>query len=334
MKILYLPCHSVLEYDEVKLLTEMGHEVFSFGSYINPNAPHDQKRPPITGKYNQQLLDIAMQSSKENLHPEMIEPFDVIINVHIPEWVLNNWANIKHKKVIWRSIGQSTANIESALTGPRGQGLKIVRYSPCESGILGYIGHDAIIRFYKDKDEFKDWNGNIAEVMTVSQSMKARGSYCGFQLFNEITQDFPRKLFGPGNEDSGIEGRTLSLEELRAAYRDYRVYFYTGTYPASYTLNFIEALMTGIPIVAIGAKLADIRAYPGLETYEIHKIINHGENGFCSDSPDELRRNVEFLLANPEEAKKIGDAGRKTAIELFEKEKIKNQWSEFLKSCE
>ena len=34
MKILYLSCHSILEYDEVKLLTGMGHYVFSPGAYV------------------------------------------------------------------------------------------------------------------------------------------------------------------------------------------------------------------------------------------------------------------------------------------------------------
>jgi len=330
MKILYLSCHSILEYDEVKLLTELGHDVFSMGSYINPESPHDKKRPPIQGKYDDHLIELSHQYTKDNLHPELIEPFDVIIVIHIPQWITNNWEKMKHKKVIWRTIGQSHSGIENTLAKPREEGLKIVRYSPEEKTIPGYIGEDAMIRFYKDKNEFANWNGKTQQVITVSQSMKARNIFCGFDIFQKATEGLPRKLYGPCNEDTGIEGGLLSYEDLKANYRDSRVYFYTGTYPASYTLNFIEALMTGIPIVAIGAKLANIRAYPGLETYEIHKIIKHSENGFCSDSPDELRQNIEFLLVNPEEAKRIGEAGRKTAIELFEKETIKEQWKDFL----
>ncbi len=331
-KILYVPCHSILEYDEVKLLTEMGHEVFSMDSYRNPNSPVDPKRPPIVGYYNDHLDRIVSQCSRENIHKEIIDWADVIIFVHKHEWIIKNWLNIKHKKVVWRSIGQSIPDVEGLLYLPKTEGLKLVRYSPEEKNIPGYIGEDAMIRFYKDEGEFCNWNGQKPIVMTVAQSMRARAKYCGFSLFDSITHGLPRALFGPGNEDSGIEGGMLAYEDLKASYRDARVYFYTGTYPASYTLNFIEAMMTGIPVVAIGPKLADIKIWKGLKTYEIGKIIEHGKNGFCSDNPDELRGNVEYLLAHHDKAKEIGEAGRQTAIELFGKEKIKEEWKDFLEN--
>jgi glycosyltransferase involved in cell wall biosynthesis len=59
-------------------------------------------------------------------------------------------------------------------------------------------------------------------------------------------------------------------------------------------------------------------------------LIHSGCNGFCSDSLPELRRQVEYLLTHPEEAKQIGTEGRKTAISLFGKESIKKQWQDFL----
>lgn len=330
MKILYLPVHSILEHDEVKLLTEIGHTVFSMDSYRNPGSPIDPIRPAIPGVFNERLSSIAMQCSKDNLHKDLIEWADIIIVMHRHDWIINNWPNIRHKKVIWRTIGQSVPWIEKELNQARSEGLKIVRYSPMEDTIPGYRGHDEIIRFYKDPEEFTNWNGSKAEVLTVAQSMKARERYCGYDLFLAATQNLPRALYGRGNEDSEYSKGYLEYEDLKQVYRDYRVYFYTGTYPASYTLNFIEAMMTGIPIVAIGPKLADLKIIPGMNAYEVHKIIKHGENGFCSDDFNELRGNLEYMLAHPDEARKIGEAGRKTAIELFGKESIKKQWQEFL----
>lgn len=309
----------------------MGHNVFSLGAYQNPSAPQDNKRPALTGFYNDHLQAVAIQCSKDNLHPELVEWADVIIFMHRPDWILNNWPKIKHKKVIWRSIGQSTNDVESMLLLPKLEGLKLVRYSPEEKNIPAFAGEDAMIRFYKDPDEFKDWIGTKGAVLTVAQSMKARGNYCNFNVFLEATQNFPRFLFGPGNEDTGIDGGLLSFGDLKQAYRDYRVYFYTGTYPASYTLNFMEAMMTGIPIVAIGPRLADIGVF-NMQTYEVHKIIENGVNGFCSDNIAELRGNTDYLLAHPDEGKRIGDAGRATAIKLFGKQTIKDQWDTFLKS--
>jgi len=39
MKILYLSCHAVLEYDELRILNDLGYDVTSVGGYINPKSP-------------------------------------------------------------------------------------------------------------------------------------------------------------------------------------------------------------------------------------------------------------------------------------------------------
>lgn len=338
MKILYLSAHSILEYEEVKLFNELGHEVFSLGSYINPNTPHDPKRPSITSEANEYLLNVALQSSKENLHEKLIEWADVIFIMHKPDWVTNNWDKIQGKKVIWRAIGQSTPLVESQLFIPRLQGLKIVRYSPEEKYIKDYVGEDAVIRFYKDPEEFCGYTGEKSAVLNITQSMKERGRFCGYEIFKEATEGFDRFLFGTPSKnpdftlmDDPLWKGELSYEALKEAYRKYRVYFYTGTYPASYTLNFIEAMMTGIPIVAIGRQLADQHFFD-MNAYEVDKIIDNGVNGFVSDSIETLREDINYLLSNPDKAKEIGEKGRQTAIKLFGKSVICEQWEEFFKT--
>ena len=255
--------------------------------------------------------------------------------MHKPEWALNNWTKFKGKRVIWRTIGQSTPEIETSMSLPKAMGLEIIRYSPEERNIEGYAGENAVIRFHVDPDEFKGYTGEISKVMTVSQSMKKRidhlgRDWCGYGIFDEASRNNARVVFGPGNEEIPYSGGLLSYDELREAYRKHRAYFYTGTYPASYTLNFIEALMTGIPIIAIGRKLANLEIFPGMDVYEVDKIIEHGVNGFISDSVEDLSEYVSFLLNRPKEAKKIGERGRKTAIEMFGIKNIKKQWEDFL----
>jgi len=58
-KILYLSCHEILEFDEVSLLHELGHEVFSPGAYVEPANRGDQNlRPSIPGlKYDPDILE-------------------------------------------------------------------------------------------------------------------------------------------------------------------------------------------------------------------------------------------------------------------------------------
>ena len=333
MKILYLSCHSILEYDETKLLTELGHEVFSFGAYVNPQAPQDIKRPATEAKYNEHLTSLATRFSKDDLHEEMIEWADVIIIQHVPEWIVNNWEKIKHKKVIWRTIGQSTGAIEMQLADYRYEGLKIVRYCPKEKNIQMYLGEDAMIRFYKDPEEYKDWNGSVNRVITLGQAIQKRGAFCNFPTFEEATREFPRIVFGADNDDLGdLWGGQLSYDDLKKELRDNQVFFYTGTQPASYTLGFIEAFMTGIPIVAVGNEIGNSLFKQEQNTFEVPDIIDNGVNGFVSDNIDTLKERVGQLLKDEGLRKRISEAGRAKAIELFGKETIKKQWETFLNS--
>ncbi|HUV42303.1 MAG TPA: hypothetical protein VMY36_00085 [Patescibacteria group bacterium] len=331
MKLLYLSCHSVLEYDEVKLFTELGIDVFSHGAYTNPLKPGDPKRPSIEAKFHQDLYNLSITHSKDDLHKDMIEWADVIICMHIVDWLTKNWGKLRHKRVIYRSIGQSTLNVEEMLKPLRRDGLEVVRYSPREKTIPGFVGEDAMIRFYKDPDEFKDWTGQEKRVLTIGQSMKSRKDFCGYEVFEKVTRGVPRLLVGPGNEGTkDISTALFDYSALKRVLQNFRAYFYTGTFPASYTLNFIEALMTGIPIVALGPELGSSPFERGQDTYEIPDIIKNGENGFFSDDLEELRKYIDVLFNDYALAQKIGEAGRRTAIKFFAKEKIKKEWKEFL----
>lgn len=328
MKVLYLSCHAILEYDELRLFEELNIDYFSLGSYVNPQMPVDPMRPPLNKKVDPELL--AITPSRDHLPQEFIDKFDVIIVMHKKEWIIDNWPRIRHKTVIWRTIGQSTSDYERSLFTYRQDGLKIARYSKREANILDNIGCDAIIPFYKDPEEFKEWNGMNSEVITFAQNMKDRGEHCNYETFTKIASGFNAHVYGPKNENAGpYSGGLMTYDEMRQKMRDSRVYIYTGTQPASYTLNFIEAMMTGIPVVAIGPKLGNSLNIAG-DTYEIPDIIQNGVNGFISDDIDTLRGYVEFLLQNRDAAKRIGRMGRDTAIELFGKENVKLAWSKFL----
>ena len=262
LKILYLSCHSILEYDEVLMFHGLGHQIFSPGAYVEPANPGDATlRPAIPGLvYDPDILaqwhKLAAQhpgeDTKDYLTKEFVDNFDCVIVMHLPRWIQRNWNAMKHKRVIWRTIGQSVASTEDSLRRYRDEGLEIVRYSPREEFIPGFIGQDAMIRFYKDPDMYGPWTGDKKRVVTFAQSMKDRGEACGYKHFESTTMGFVRALFGPGNTQEPWMHGKQSFESLRREMCDNRVYFYTGTHPASYTLNFIEAWMSGMPIVAIG----------------------------------------------------------------------------------
>ena len=336
LKILYVSWHSVLEAEELSLFAENGWYYLSLGSYYNPyEVQGTTMRPPPPKEFN--LWDELKgdYSNRDCLTTEQISPFDIIIYMHEPNseqpQIVKAWPNIKHKKIIYRSIGQSISLTEKSLAPLRKEGLLVVRYSPKEETIPNYCGSDALIRFYKDPEEFKDWNGNTKRVITVGQSMRDRRGPCNYDAFVKATDPFERRLYGPGNENTGLIGGLLSYEDLKKEYRDNRVFLFTSTQPACYTLSFIEAWISGIPIVALGPKFCN-RDYPEQQTYEVHELITNGVDGFWSNEIGELQEYIRMLLENDDLARRVSEAGRKKAIEIFGKQLIKEQWRLFLES--
>lgn len=330
MRIHYISCHSVLEYDEVKLFTEMGHDVFSNGAYIDPAGHITLPRPGIEGmKYHEDYAQIARSTPRTQLPEELIKHFDVIIIMHSPEILFQNWMRIRDKKVIFRSIGQSTSGIEAKLKPLVEDGLTIVRYSPKERNIPNFAGETAMIRFYKDPNEFNEWNGKKERVINFTQSLLGRRDFCHYDEIMEATEGFNRIIYGTGNEDLGpLNGGELPYEMQKQELRDNRVYFYGGTWPASYTLSLIEAMMTGIPVVAIGQKMAQIEKFEQFDFYEGHEIIHNTVSGFVNDDMRLLRESIDKLLKDDKTAKQISEASRQRAIDLFGKSNIRNLWED------
>jgi len=343
MNILYLSCHGVLEYDELKLLSEFPVDIFSLGYYSNPKVDEKSLRPTLNLPYHKDLIEIYeenkkeaakknLKDPKEEIDPRLIEWADVIIVMHIADWIIKNWAKMKKKRVIWRSIGQSTLNVENLLLPYRREGLEIIRYSPRERTIPNFVGEDAMIRFYKDENEFGPFTGEIPQVITLGQSLRQRDQFCNFSIFEEATRGLPRKVYGNHNEDLGeLFGGTPSYDELKEILRKSQVFFYTGTYPASYTLGFIEAWMSGIPIVALGPKLGNSPYEYGQMTYEVADLINNTGGGLVGDDVETLRKNVIKLLESKDLRDEISQKGRAGAIKYFGKKEIKEQWKKFLK---
>lgn len=323
-----MPCHAINEYEEVKLLVDLGHDVLSQGAYANPRKPGDNARPAIpNAPVHEDLIPLLPKKWYEVIHEDLIKWADVIWILGLQDWLPPNWERMKHKIVIFRSIGQSIPHTESVLKRYRPDGLKIVRYSPYERTIPGFCGEDALIRFYKDETVYNGWVGNIPQVITIAQSMKYRGQFLKYDVFERSTRFMPRKLYGRGNPVEGFSCGELSFDEMLKVLRENRVFFYTCTFPAQYTMAFQEAFMTGIPVVAIGKNLAGFNI-------EVPDIIENGVSGFTSNNIPELRSYVKKLLDDYELAKTISKNGRKKACELFAYQPIKEAWRKFLNELE
>ncbi len=335
MNLLLLLAHSIEEYDQLKLLSGLGYDVFSIGGYIDPAHPHDDKRPALPDvPFHPELKAVVdalgtpdnLTAAKEHIPDELLDWADAVIVHHYEHrWIVPEWNRLRSsgKRIIWRTVGQSVEHNERMMAPLHEEGLEIVRYSPKERNIPGYAGEDALIRFYKDPADWYGWTGEDAVVANVTQDLPGRDPFtnCGFWL--EVTEGLPVRPAGPGSERLPGGIGALTYDEMRDYLRRSRVYLYTGTQPASYTLGLIEALMTGIPVVSIGPEFMRIFPYGPL-MFEGQDIT--GRRPAKEAMPTLLR----LLLNDRDYAGVLGAEARQRAIDLFGRDKIAAKWLAYL----
>lgn len=326
-----MSCHEIHAYDETKILREVGVETFVIG------ARPGHLRPVLESNGTQGCDFLSPEEARKadtmlapggRLEKWLVDRFDVVLVLARNDWVLNYWELMKKKRVLFRMNGQSDEGTEIRLQPFVDKGMILLGYSPDENSRFKQMRVRHTIRFYKDPSEWKGWHGNVASVMTACQSIDRDGECCNPTAYIQATEGVPHVLYGPGNENflaktSTVSPGPLPFEEFKRKFQEHRAYLYVGTRPASYTLNFIEAWMTGCPVVSLG---------PSFNTHEVCQLIDHGVNGFFSDDTSEVRGILKDLLENPDVAARIGQAARKKAIGLFGIETIRRQWHDFMRA--
>jgi hypothetical protein len=343
MRILVLASHAVAEYDDVRMFADLGYDVFAPGGYevpsrsgegIRPALPDAPHHPELVDRINEVRAERgepgpAIDWGKAALHADVIDWADVIIVHHFPErWIGAQWGRIRHKRVIWRTCGQSDPRLERVMAGFRREGLQVVRYSPAERTYFeardAFAGQDAIIRFGKYPADFPQWTGNDPVVGNITQHMMQRGDACGYHYWMAATSGLPATPAGPGSEVLAGGLGELTYERMAAYLQRIRCYLYTGTRPASYTLGLIEAMLAGVPIVSIGAH-AWGDEWDGADLFEGHHIARPG-----FDDPQRARDLLIAFLSEPVLATEASTATLTRALELFDVAVVGPQWQAFL----
>lgn len=312
--ILYVSCHSVLENDELKIFKELGHQVFSCGSYINPLAPSENIRNPMELVQKKEWIDIfhktkckALPNGMWVFSKEFIREFDTIIFMHSYQSMINSIKMLTGKKIYWRSIGQSNTVIEKSISRIRSD-IKIIRYSPMESLIPGYCGEDDIIRFYKNKLDYKKNNPVIDKIIIFYNSFLHRKNHFNFHYYNWHIKDLPHDIYG-GNTVGGNFMGQVSFSEQIELLSKYKSSYVINTYPAQYTLSFIENLAAEIPII-------------------IDKDQNHQDERFSLLESNDIFYNFDYM--NEELNNKKIEIQNRVFEKYFNKLLIKKHWNKIL----
>lgn len=340
-RVLICLSHSIEEYDQLRLLHELGYEVVSIGGYIDPAHPHDDKRPalpevPCVAAVKDSVDALGTDDNLGTAQarvPEAVLDWlgadGVIVFHHRLERLFGQWEHLREwrtagGRVIWRTVGQSVESNERAAQPFRAEGLEVVRYSSKERNIPGYAGEDALIRFYKDPEEWRDWTGEVEVVTNVTQELLKRDPWTNYGFWEAATRGLPRYPAGPGSEN--IEGAgAVTYEEMRTrVLREARCYLYTGTQPASYTLGLIEALVTGTPVVSIGPRYMQLFPY-GSDLFEGSELAV-----LSADDPLVAHNQLNGLLADYSIAAHVSQHQRFRAVKTFGKDVVGAAWREYL----
>ncbi|HZC19749.1 MAG TPA: glycosyltransferase family 4 protein, partial [Rubrobacteraceae bacterium] len=157
----------------------------------------------------------------------------------------------------------------------------------------------------------ESYTGEVEKGVSLVNDMPRRKRVVGGDVFARAREEVPLDLFGFNSREVGGFG-DLPQAEVHERMKSYRFYFNPIRY-TSLPLSVLEAMEIGLPVVA-------------LATTELVTVIKDGENGFIDTDVGNLVRRMRRLLADPEEARLIGEAGRHTVRERFGLKRFVADW--------
>lgn len=174
----------------------------------------------------------------------------------------------------------------------------------CNSNRIKVIDHGVI-------NPGVEYQGELDKGIVVVNNLFERGRRVGPDIFEKVAKIIPLDLIGMGTEKYGGLGEVIhsGLPEFISHYR----FFFNPIRYTSLGLAVIEAMMTGLPVVA-------------LATTEYVTVIQNKKTGFINTDIDCLIDNMQFLLENKQVAKEMGLRGKDYADERFDIKKFTEEW--------
>jgi hypothetical protein len=155
------------------------------------------------------------------------------------------------------------------------------------------------------------WSGHLERGIVVINNMHQRGRRLGGDLFDAVRKQVPLDLAGMGTSTYGGLGE-VPHTQLPAFISQYRFFFNPIRY-TSFGLAVCEAMLTGMPVVA-------------LATTEYATVFQNGVNAFAHTNIDYLVECMHRLLQDKSLASRLGQAARQTALEMFDIGRFTSEW--------
>ena len=161
------------------------------------------------------------------------------------------------------------------------------------------------------------YTGEIERGLVVVNNLRLRGRRLGLDIFERVRKEVPLDLAGINSEELGGLG-SLSYRELLELEGHYRFIFNPIRY-TSLGLAICEAMMIGMPIIGLG-------------TTEMATAIENGVSGYVDTNVEQLIQHMHRLLANPMEARRLGEGAQHRSIQRFNIQRFISDWNEVFAS--
>ncbi len=161
------------------------------------------------------------------------------------------------------------------------------------------------------------YTGQLERGLVAVNNLPSRGRRVGADLFARVREEVPLDLVGMGSEEAGGLGE-VPPGELAAFASRYRFLFNPIRY-TSLGLAVLEAMAAGIPVVA-------------LATTEYPQAVRDGVSGYVDTDVGRLVERMRSLLADPGEARRLGEGARRRTRERYSLERFVRDWDDALVS--
>ena len=159
------------------------------------------------------------------------------------------------------------------------------------------------------------YRGDLPRGITVVNNLRPRGRRLGSDVFESARREVPLDLVGMDSETMGGIGE-IPPPDLPLFISQYRFFFNPIRY-TSLGLAVCEAMMVGLPVIA-------------LATTEMATVIRNGVSGYIDTHLRALIGPMQQLIADPGEARMLGERARQTALERFNIDRFVSDWESAL----
>ncbi len=162
-------------------------------------------------------------------------------------------------------------------------------------------------------------------ILTPGKTMKERPHYRGYYVFQKTFEDFPREYL-PGSLSVPEPHILYEKNTNPYAYAKFRNYVDNIR---QYSIYFNPTLRSPMPRCRGEAMMCGLVPVSA-NNHDVELFIKNGENGFYSNDPYELREYLLYLLKNPDKCRKIGEASRLLAMDIFNHDRYLHAWEEII----